>query len=226
MYTAAGALLAFLSLVAAVNRNVRLAFAWLAVATAVDATDGLLARLADVKRRAPEIDGARLDDIVDYLTFVFLPAFIVYHFDMLPAGWGLVVVIAVLSSSAFGFTAIDAKTSDHFFTGFPSYWNIVALYLYALALTPWINATVLLVLAALVFVRTGYVYPSRTLALRWVTLALGMLWSLAMIATIWWLPSPPRALVIGSLVFPIYYVVLSLALHRRRRADSAARRTG
>jgi phosphatidylcholine synthase len=217
-YTAAGALLAFLALIAVVRGDARLAFIWMAAATAIDATDGVFARLADVKRHAALLDGARLDDIVDYLTFVFLPAFLVYHFRMLPPGWDLLVVAAMLLSSAFGFTAQDAKTSDHFFTGFPSYWNVVALYLYALALPPWWNATVLLALAALVFVRIGYIYPSRTPTWRPLTLTLGVLWSLALLVTIWALPSPPRALVIGSLVFPVYYVVLSLVLQRRRWA--------
>lgn len=219
LYTGAGALLAFLALVAVVRGDAREAFIWMAAATAIDATDGLFARLADVKRHAALVDGARLDDIVDYLTFVFLPAFLVYHFRMLPPGWDLLVVIAVLLSSAFGFTAQDAKTSDHFFTGFPSYWNVVALYLYVLALPPLANASVLLALAALVFVRIGYIYPSRTPTWRPLTLTLGVLWSLAVIITIWTLPSPPRALVIGSLVFPIYYVVLSLVLERRRHAS-------
>jgi phosphatidylcholine synthase len=217
LYTAAGALLAFLALVAVVRGDARQALIWMAAATAIDATDGVFARLADVRRHAALVDGARLDDIVDYLTFVFVPAFLVYHFRMLPPGWDLAVVIAMLLSSAFGFTARDAKTPDHFFTGFPSYWNIVALYLYALVLAPWVNALVLLVLAALIFVRVGYIHPSRMPTWRPLTLTLGMLWSLAMVATIWTLPSPPRALVIGSLVFPVYYLVLSLALQRRRQ---------
>jgi phosphatidylcholine synthase len=216
-FTASGALVAFLALLAVVRGDARQAFLWLALATAIDAADGVLARIADVKRRVPLVDGARLDDIVDYLTFVFLPAFLIYHLGMLPPGWDLLVVTAMLLSSAFGFTAQDAKTSDHFFTGFPSYWNIVALYLYALALAPWTNLTVLLALAALVFVRVGYVYPSRTPIWRNFTLGFGLLWGAAMVVIVWLLPAPPRALVIGSLAFPVYYVVLSLLLQRRRR---------
>ena len=82
----------------------------------------------------------------------------------------------VLLSSAYGFASTDAKTSDHFFTGFPSYWNIVALYLYVADLSPRVNAMILLVLSALVFVRIGYVYPSRTPVLRGLTVALGVVW--------------------------------------------------
>lgn len=194
-----------------------MAFIWLAVATAVDSTDGLLARIAGVKTYAATLDGARLDDIIDYLTFVFVPAFIVYFVRLVPEPLMLPAVAAMLLSSAFGFTLQDAKTDDHFFTGFPSYWNIVVLYMVALATGPVVNVAVLLGLAALVFVRVGWIYPSRTPQWRAVTLALATLWALAMIVVVWMLPTPPRGIVIASLVFPVYYIVLSLALQRRRR---------
>jgi phosphatidylcholine synthase len=120
-------------------------------------------------------------------------------------------------SSAFGFSASDAKTADHFFTGFPSYWNIVVFYLYALAASPIVSAMVLVGLAVLVFVRVGYVYPSRTPTWRAMTLVLGTAWALAVAACAWMLPHQPPALLIGSLVFPVYYVALSLVLQRSRR---------
>ncbi len=100
-------------------------------ATVVDATDGVLARAADVERLTPGLDGARLDDIVDYVTFVFLPMLVVYRSGLVGGVPGFLTVSIVLLSSAYGFAFSDAKTGDHFFTGFPSYWNIVALYLYA-----------------------------------------------------------------------------------------------
>jgi phosphatidylcholine synthase len=218
LYTAAGALLAFLSLREVVEGDVRMAFVWLAVATAVDSTDGVLARLAQVKTFASGLDGARLDDIVDYLTYVFIPTFIVYRMEMVPGVLVWPVAAAVLLSSAFGFTLEDAKTEDYFFTGFPSYWNVVVLYMVSLGSDPLLNAVTLLALSALVFVRIGYVYPSRTPMWRTATLALGVLWAMAMLVVVWTLPAPPRPLVIASLVFPVYYVVLSLMLQRRRRA--------
>jgi len=208
--------MAFLALRSVVGGDVRAAFLWLAAAIVVDATDGALARAARVRQRLPRFDGARLDDIVDYLTFVFVPVFLIEHEGLLPAGPGLAIVAAVLLASAYGFSRDDAKTADHFFTGFPSYWNIVALYLVATNTGPWVNAAILITLVALVFVPIGYVYPSRTPALRKTTVGLGMLWGLAALAIIWQLPSPPPALVYGSLLFPIYYTVLSLALHARR----------
>ena len=114
-----------------VQADYRGAFLWLVAATFIDATDGMLARAAASRRRRPGFDGARLDDIVDYLTFVFVPHADLYRAGDLPEGWGLAVAAVVLLSSAYGFASLDAKTDDYFFTGFPSYWNIVALYIHA-----------------------------------------------------------------------------------------------
>ena len=130
---------------------------------------------------------------------------------------GAVIASAVLLSSAYGFASLDAKTDDHFFTGFPSYWNIVALYLHVARLSPLVNAAVLLVFVVLVFVRTGYVYPSRTPVLRGVTLALGGVWALMVVSMVAALPTVPRWLWIASLFFPVYYFMLSLTLQARRR---------
>ena len=183
--------------------------------------DGWLARLARVGERAPGLDGKRLDDIVDYVTYVVAPAFLLLRSGLLPADLGWPVAAALLLSSAYGFSRTDAKTTDHFFTGFPSYWNVVALYLYVLGLSPAANAAVLLVLAALVFVPIGYVYPSRTEAWQAPTIVLGTVWAGVMIGVAWMLPGVSRPVVVGSLVFPLYYVVLSLVLHARRRAHRA-----
>jgi phosphatidylcholine synthase len=215
-YTASSAVLAFLALLAVAAGDVRAAFLWLTVAVIVDASDGWLARLARVRERLPHFNGARLDDIVDYLTFVFVPLFLLQHTGRLPPGAGVAVVAAALLASAYGFSREDAKTDDHFFTGFPSYWNIVALYMVALGTGRATNAGILVALTALVFVPLGYVYPSRTPALRSLTLTLGVLWGLAMMVVVWQLPTPSRPLVLASLLFPAYYLMVSLALHSRR----------
>lgn len=209
--------MAFAGTLAVVDDRFRDAFLWMIAATVVDGTDGVLARLARVKEVTPTFDGARLDDIVDYLTFVFLPVLLLYQAGNLPSGWGLGVAAAVLLSSAYGFASADAKTSDNFFTGFPSYWNIVALYLHAASLAPVLNAAILLAFAVLVFVRIGYVYPTRTPVLRGLTLTLGGIWGLMVVAIAAMLPDVSGTLVIASLFYPIYYTVLSLVLHARRR---------
>lgn len=221
-YTASGAVLAFAATIAAIGGRYRDAFLLLAASTIVDATDGFFARRAGIPGTTPTFDGARLDDIVDYLTFVFVPMLILYLAGNLPDGWGFWVIAAVLLASGYGFASLDAKTSDCFFTGFPSYWNIVALYLHAAHTPQLFNAVLLLALVVMVFVRIGYVYPSRTPVLRTLTNVLGAVWGLMMLAAVWLLPSVPPLLLIVSLFFPVYYTVLSFWLHFRRQTVNAS----
>jgi phosphatidylcholine synthase len=218
LYTASGAAIALAGVQAVLNGDARLAFAAMYLATIVDATDGVLARRARVKIVLPAIDGARIDDLVDYVTFVFLPMIVALRFEMLPGSIAFWVAGLVLVCSLYGFVAPDAKTPDHFFTGFPSYWNIVVLYLYVMSATPAVAAVVLIVLCALIFVRIGYVYPSRTPVLMRTTLALAAIWAGAVAVMIWLLPTRSTPITIVSLVFPVYYLVLSLALQLRRTA--------
>ena len=220
LYTASGAVFAFLALNRIFYDRYRDAFFWLFLSVIVDATDGVLARRADVASRLPWFDGAKLDDIVDYLTYVFVPAFFAWHALLVPDRWSTLVVAAILLSSAYGFNRDDAKTDDHFFTGFPSYWNIVVFYLYLAGWAPEVNLAILLVLAALVFVPIRYVYPARTLVLRRLTLALGAVWGVLMIAMLWQMPGVSRPIFWASLVFPAYYFVLSLTLDVRRRGTA------
>ena len=216
IYTGFGAVLAFVAGYGVVHGADRLALGALFLATFVDATDGVLARRARVKEVLPDVDGGRIDDIVDYMTFVLIPMLLLEAAGGLYFATVFPVVGIVLLSSMYGFVAPDAKTADHFFTGFPSYWNIVVLYLLLFRIPPGVNAIVLLVLSALVFVRIGWVYPSRTATLQKTTLVLGGVWTLLIAAIIWMWPAPPQWIAIASLAFPVYYVVLSLILHARR----------
>jgi len=215
-YTGTGAVLAFIAGWGVVHGYDRVALGAMYIATLVDGTDGMLARRARVREVLPEIDGGRIDDIVDFMTFVLVPLLLLDAASGLPRFASIPVAGVVLMSSLYGFVAPDAKTSDNFFTGFPSYWNIVVLYLLLFRIPPAANAAILLGLSALVFVRIGYVYPSRTTTLQSLTLALGALWAIQLAAIIWMWPSPPAWLAIGSLAFPVYYLVLSLVLHFRR----------
>jgi phosphatidylcholine synthase len=208
LYTASGALAAFFGTIAVFEARYRDGLLCMMLATWIDATDGLLARNARVSEVLQGFDGARLDDIVDYLTFVFLPVLFMYHAALLPYGWDWIVAPIVLLSSAYGFGSTDAKTSDHFFTGFPSYWNIVALYLY--------NAMILMVLSALVFIRIRYVYPSRTPVWRTTTIGAGLVWSGLLLTIVLALPDRRTGLLALSLAYPVYYAALSLTLQLRR----------
>lgn len=217
LYTASGALFAFLALTRIFYDRYRDAFFWLALAVIVDATDGVLARRAEVLSRTPRFNGAKLDDIVDYLTYVFVPAFFVWHALLVPDRWSIAIVAAILLSSAYGFNRDDAKTADHLFTGFPSYWNVVVFYLYVAGWRPALNAAILLACAVLVFVPIRYVYPSRTPILQPATIALGGLWGVLMVIMLWQAPDVSRPIFWFSFVFPAYYILLSLMLDARRR---------
>jgi phosphatidylcholine synthase len=218
LYTASGALFAFLALTRIFEDRYQEAFAWLLVTVIIDATDGIFARWADVARRLPGFDGRKLDDIVDYLAYVFVPAAIVWHARLVPDAWLIAVVTSMLLSSAYRFNRDDAKTADHLFTGFPSYWNIVVFYLYLARWTPAVNAAILLALAALVFVPIRYVYPSRTPPLRVLTISLGILWGALVVVMLAQLPEVSPSIFLASLLFPVYYFLLSLALELRRRS--------
>jgi phosphatidylcholine synthase len=209
--------LAWLAMRATEAGDIRAAFLWLATTMAIDAVDGSLARRVRVKQRLPFIDGTKLDDIVDYLTFVFVPAWMVARLGLVPTSWAVPVAAAVLLSSAYGFSQTHAKTSDHFFTGFPSYWNIVVLYLVELGLPLPLNGILLLALAVLVFVPIRYVYPSRTPTLRGLTLALAIVWGAMCLLMIARMPARSPWLAWSSLFFPAYYTVLSIVLSRRRQ---------
>jgi phosphatidylcholine synthase len=216
LYTASSAVLALLATRAIFEYRFRDAFFWLGVAIMIDSSDGVFARAARVSQRLPWFNGAKLDDIVDYLTYVFVPAVFVWRALLVPDAWTIPVASAMLLSSAYGFNRDDAKTSDHFFTGFPSYWNLVVFYLFLMHESQVVNALVLIALAVLVFVPIRYLYPSRTPTLRALTVALGIAWGITLLVIVWQLPAISAPLLWGSLAFPIYYVVLSLVVGWRR----------
>lgn len=215
LYTASGSVLALLALDAIARAAYGRAFAWMAAAMFIDCTDGTLARRAHVKTVLPWFDGSRLDDIVDYLNYVVVPVvLLVQAGNLLPAGaLGLCVAALPLLASGYGFCQADAKTADHFFKGFPSYWNVVALYLYVLRAPLWFNVSVLVVLSVLVFVPIRYLYPSRTTVARGLTMALAIAWAAMVIALLFQFPTPSRRLALASLFFPAYYVAVSVYIH-------------
>ena len=223
LYTASGAVLAFLALTRIFDDRYREAFFWLTCALVVDATDGVLARRCAVGTRIPWFDGRRLDDIVDYLTYVFVPAALVWHSALVPHALSFWVVAAMLLSSAYGFSRDDAKTTDYLFTGFPSYWNVVVFYLYVAHWTIVTNAAILIFLSVMVFVPLRYVYPSRTRAWRSLTVTFGVAWAGVICVLLWQAPDVSRPLFWVSMAFPVYYLFLSLRLSVKRRVAAPAK---
>lgn len=220
LYTALGAVAVLLAALAVFEGDFRAAFIWLAVQVFIDSTDGVLARAVRVKERLPWFDGSLLDNIIDYVAYVFVPVLIVIRADLVPDGWEIAVGSAVLLASGYGFSRTDAKVlagNEYFFTGFPSYWNIIAFYLYVFRLPAAVNAAILLGLALLVFAPVRCVYPSRTATLQGLTTALGLAWGAIMIWMLWRLPATDGPWPALSLVFPVYYTLLSFWLDWKSR---------
>jgi phosphatidylcholine synthase len=218
VYTGSGVVIAFLALRAIGEERFGDAFRWLAVALAIDCSDGTLARAVGVKRVLPWFDGTKLDDIVDYLTYVLVPVVLLYQANLLPADGAPLFAAAPLLASAYGFCRADAKTADHYFRGFPSYWNVVAFYAYALALSPPVVGAWVLGLALLVFAPLKFLYPSRAPRFRALTIWLGAGWAAVMVYAIWTLPATPPALLWATLAYPAYYGAMSLWLQLTERA--------
>ena len=223
-YTASGVVLALLIVEAAYAGDAVRALWLLLIALVIDGTDGMLARRFRVKERLPGFDGALLDNIVDYLTYAFAPVLLLLSDGRLPAGTAGTVVAAVpLLASSYQFCLADAKTDDHLFKGFPSYWNVVAFYAVVLDLAPATVVGVLLVCSVLVFVPIGYLYPSRTVQLRPLSLALTAVWLVTYAVLLVQLPDPDPWVVAVSLGYLVYYTGVSLYLTARRRHATRSR---
>ncbi len=216
LYTALGAVIGFFAIYFIEQWRFQEAFWLMSLAVAIDSTDGTLARAARVKELIPRFDGDRLEDIIDYLNYVVVPCWFLLRADLLPQSDALWIAALPLLASAYGFCQKEAKTPDHFFLGFPSYWNIVVFYLYVLQSPRWINGFLIIVLSVLVFVPIKYIYPSRSPVLRGLTVSLGVIWGILVLTMIYLLPQPPLTLVFVSLSFPAYYVLISLWLDVRR----------
>ncbi len=219
VFTLLGLPLAFVAAVGLAQADARLFFGAMWVTAFIDSVDGTLARKARVKQVVPQFDGALLDNIIDFLTFVFLPVLALPALGLLPGHW-IWWAILPLMASGYQFCQAGAKT-DESFIGFPSYWNVVVIYLFVLDSPPWFSAVLLSIFALLVFIPTHYLYPSRTRWLRPLTLVLGGIWSVGLIAmclepsSAW-----AKTLAWASLYFPAYYFVASFVHDRRIRSGA------
>ena len=215
-FTASGACVGLLSLLAIYNQNLLLALWLMSAAIVIDAVDGMFARKVKIKQAVPEVDGELLDNIVDFVNYTIVPCFFLLVTNLLPYGWRIVCVTAITFASAYQFTQVDAKTSDHFFKGFPSYWNIAVFYLFFWQMNSIVNMLILLSLAVLSFVPIKYVYPSR---LDYLTtnklLRLGMVvvtvcWGVATTGLLWIYPESNLFLVAISIGYLLLYIGISL----------------
>jgi phosphatidylcholine synthase len=176
LFTASGAVFAMLSMLAAANHQWSLMFLWLVVAFAVDGVDGPLARRFDVKTYAPRFDGVLLDLIIDYLTYVFIPAFALFESGLLPGWTGWVTIIIITFASAMYFCDGNMKTIDNSFHGFPGCWNMVALVMFAIQPNFGIILALVSTLALAMFLPLKFVHPVRTERWRFASLPITLLW--------------------------------------------------
>lgn len=220
LITASGAAWGLLALLAIQRGDDRAAMFWVAFSIVVDSVDGTLARWLDVRRYAAAIDGALLDNIVDYFTYVIVAAYWLTQRDLMPEGWALFGALVMLLTSAYQFSQVDAKTSDYYFKGFPSYWNILVASLFFLRANPWINLALVVLCGILVFVPVKYIYPSRTRFNRTLTLVLTCLFGLFSAWMIWTYPDTPAWAMYPVFAYVGYYVAASLwpKPKERRRA--------
>ncbi|HNB51345.1 MAG TPA: hypothetical protein PK530_05360 [Anaerolineales bacterium] len=209
-FTATGALWGLLSLLAIQQHQWQLSFIWITLAIIVDGVDGWFARRARVKIYAPKVDGALLDNLIDYLNYVVVPSIFLIEAELVPAQFAIPAAAMIMLTSAYQFSQVDAKTEDHFFLGFPSYWNVTVLYMLVLNLNPWFNLGALIFLGILVFVPVKYVYPTRTEKLQRLTLALTYIWGIIGFWGLMQFPNTPPQLMWATLVYVAYYIAISV----------------
>lgn len=208
LLTATGAVFAMLAMLAAVDEQWSLMFLWLVVAFAVDGIDGPLARHYDVKKNAPEFDGVLLDLIIDYLTYVFIPAFALFKSGLLPGWTGWIAIIIITFASAMYFADNRMKTKDNSFSGFPGCWNMVVLVLFALSPNFWIILGIIVVLATAMFLPLKFIHPVRTERWRMVSLPMTLAWT---VFAGWaaWVDFHPESWALWGLIVTSIYIVFA-----------------
>ena len=176
-FTASGAVLGFLAIISILKNDLVGAFLWLGLALLIDGIDGSLARKIGVLDKTPNIDGSTLDNVIDYLNYVIIPALMIYWFQMVPNGWEIILPAGMFAVSLYTFANMNMKTNDYYFSGFPAVWNIVVLYFYILNTHPIINVIIILLLFIFTFIPIKFVHPLRVKKIRNLTIFCTVLWS-------------------------------------------------
>ena len=223
LYTALG-LVCSAAIVALIVRADDVSFRWafflMMVATAIDATDGWLARKARVHDVLPGFDGSALDNLIDFHTYTSLPLFLIWQAGILPGPFAWLLLLPLLAS-AYGFSQVNAKTDDGFFLGFPSYWNIVAFYLYVLHAPLWFSVPVIVVLSVLTFVPTHYIYATRGGPFSRLINVGAAVWFIMLALVLGTSGPQARWLAFASTAYPMMYLALSGVVTLRKRGSRA-----
>jgi phosphatidylcholine synthase len=184
IFTALGAGVALIALLQAVHEHWAAMFAWLGAALVIDALDGPIARRLDVVNVLPDWSGEALDFVVDFITYVFVPAYAIMASGLLLPWTAMLLGVAIVVSSALYFADRRMKTSDNHFRGFPTLWNAVAFYLFLLHPPPWLASLAVFALIVLTFVPLHVIHPVRVTRLRELNLLLMALWAVLAIVTL------------------------------------------
>lgn len=220
-YTALGLVAAALSVVFIVmggEENFRNAILLLFIAMVIDASDGFFARLTHVKEVLPGFDGRRLDDIIDFHTYTSIPLLLIWRSELLPAEFTWILLFPLLAS-AYGFSQANAKTGDGYFLGFPSYWNVVAFYLYLIQPAAWFTIIIILLFSLLTFIPSKYLHPSIPGPLSKISVVLGAMWATSIFVIIIGVVDE-NIWVLISLIYPVYYIAASWIITIRDRRQS------
>ena len=177
LLTATGAVFAMLAMLAAVEHDWSMMFLWLVIAFAVDGIDGPLARKYEVKTRAQILDGELMDLIIDYITYVFIPAFALFASGLLPGWTGWIAIIVITYASVIYFADTRMKTKDNSFSGFPGCWNMLVIVLFAVEPPFWVTLAIVIVLAGAMFRPLKFIHPVRTLRWRALSLPVALAWT-------------------------------------------------
>jgi phosphatidylcholine synthase len=212
LLTASGAALALMALVAATQGNWQLMFGWLVLALLVDGIDGPLARKVDIKKNAAHWDGALLDLIIDYLTYVFIPAYALIYTGILPGPWGLVAALLVALTGVFYLADVRMKNEDYTFSGFPAVWNMVVLVLLTLNPAPGVTMAVIVALAVAQFFPLKFIHPVRTLRWREINLPMTLAWIGFACWAAWEAFEPPLVAQVGLAVSSLWILGIGVVM--------------
>lgn len=223
LFTALGAVVALMAFLALQEQRWEVAFMWLGVAFIIDGIDGTFARAVKVEKRLPRFSGERLDLVIDYVTYVFVPVLALYAAGYLQGMLGHVLAAGILLSSLYHFADEESKAEDYSFVGFPAVWNIVAFYIFVMKPEVLTCALIIAVLIGLTFVPMKWVHPLRVASMRPVTLVATVVWAVAAIAATWsGFDTVPWAAHAALTAVAVYCVGLSLwSSYARSRAMTA-----
>ncbi|HRE60666.1 MAG TPA: hypothetical protein PLA85_01575 [Micropepsaceae bacterium] len=208
IFTATGVVFAFLALLAVYHGNPRETLMWLGIALIVDGVDGPLARMFRVKDVLPRVDGSALDLVVDYFTYVVVPAAFMHEFGMFPAGTSIAACALVLATSLYIFANLDMKTSDNYFTGFPAIWNIVALVFFVTSSPPLLNLVLTAAFCVMTFSKLKFSHPLRVREYRVPTLVMSLVWLASAAWLVFVYPERPQVVLLAFALSSAYFALL------------------